>query len=153
MKTILIVDDAPRTVEPLKMILELNNYKVEIAYNRAEAEQKAKDVSPDLILLDIMLPPSWTEEGIGVCRDLKNNDRTRNIPIIILTNRGEEDIRQKCLDAGADGFINKIFSKVDLLKEIEKALQKPDKSSPPGRDVASFFAALRCSIPRLIRVY
>ena len=151
--TVLVVDDEPRTLEPLRKILERNGYKVETASDKSEAEEKAKDILPDLVLLDIMMPPNWQEEGIEVCHNLKNNDETRNIPIIMLTVRGEEEIKQKCFDAGADGFINKPFSRRELLGKIEKVLPKHGETNPSENPIAKFFAELKSPILKLSEAY
>lgn len=85
---ILLVNDDVNFVEAHKLLLEKHDYDVEVAYNGAECMQKLSDgLKPDLIILDVIM--STPGEGFDIARNLKNGDKTRLIPIIMLTNAGE----------------------------------------------------------------
>lgn len=117
-KKILLADDEPDFVKPLKERLEANNYNVITAFNGQEALIKAGAEKPDLILLDILMPKM---DGYTALRELKKKEETKNIPIIILTAKtGMKDL------FGVEGikdYIMKPFEDDDLLLRIQRALE------------------------------
>jgi CheY-like chemotaxis protein len=80
----------------------------------------------DLVMLDVMMPPSGFNEGFRVCEYLKQNPKTKDIPVIIVTNRSEQD-RAKAMEAGAEAYFTKPFNQTELRQIIEKLLAKSRK--------------------------
>jgi two-component system phosphate regulon response regulator PhoB len=119
--TVLIVEDEPSLVALLRYNLEKAGYRVEEAVDGQEAMLKVAEEKPDLVLLDWMLPQM---SGLEVCRQIRRNPATRNIPIIMLTARGEEGDRVRGLDAGADDYIAKPFSPGELLARMRAVLRR-----------------------------
>jgi two-component system, OmpR family, alkaline phosphatase synthesis response regulator PhoP len=120
MKRILVIDDLPENVFMLQDRLEHEGYAVLTAYDGKSGIEKATSELPDLILLDVMMPDI---NGFEVCKTLVNDDRTSNIPIILVTAKtGAEDTKEG-LDAGAFDYIKKPFNKVELLARVRSALK------------------------------
>lgn len=118
---ILVVDDESHIVELVKFNLESNGYSVVEASDGKEALAKAKAESPDLILLDLMLP---IIDGTEVCKKLKNDVSTESIPIIMLTAKSDEMDKIIGLEIGADDYITKPFSLRELLARIKAVLRR-----------------------------
>ncbi len=118
---ILVVDDEEHIVELLKFNLEDNGYKVIAAFDGEEALRKAETQTPNLILLDLMLPKM---DGIEVCRKLKMNESTSETPIIMLTAKGEETDKVLGLEIGADDYVTKPFSVRELMARIKSVLRR-----------------------------
>lgn len=116
---ILVVDDERSIVSTLKMALESDNYKVIEAYTGDGAIRKAHSESPDLILLDIMLPDMT---GYEICNTFRKDPLTRSIPIIMLTGMGETG-RIVGLELGANDYITKPFDLNILKVKIRNVLQ------------------------------
>ena len=121
MKKILIVEDEPDIVETIRFTLEALGYKCLVAYDGMEAMQKVKSENPDLIILDIMLPKM---HGYKVCRLLKFDKRHKEVPVIMLTARAQEEDKRIGKETGADEYMTKPFEMEDLIKLIEKYLKK-----------------------------
>ncbi len=120
MKKILIVDDLPENVFMLQDRLEHEGYETITAYDGHTGIEKAEGELPDLILLDVMMPGIT---GIEVCRTLVSNEKTKNIPIILVTAKvGAEDTKEG-LEAGAFDYIKKPFNKIELLARVNSALK------------------------------
>jgi len=122
-KKIMIVDDDKFILEYMQINLELDGYKVIEAFDGEQAIQKALEECPDLILLDIMMPKV---NGWEVCKALKENPRTCNIPIIMVSAKTQIDDFVKGMDAGATFYIMKPFSPAQLSEAIQKALGQED---------------------------
>ncbi|MDD5136788.1 MAG: response regulator [Candidatus Omnitrophica bacterium] len=120
-KKVLVVDDEPYMLEILKTRLESSGYGVITAVNGEDCLKKAADVIPDLILMDILLPGM---SGFEVAKRLKENDLTKDIPIIMVTALMGEDAVAKGLKSGATYFISKPFDSQELLDEIKKSLKE-----------------------------
>lgn len=120
MSKILIVDDERDLVETLAFRLETAGYKVACAYDGQEGLKKAKEEKPDLILLDVMMPKM---DGYQVCRMLKFDQNFKNIPIIMLTARGQMQDKNIGKDVGADEYVTKPFESADLLERIKKLIK------------------------------
>ena len=118
---ILIVEDESALVALLRYNLEREGHVVDEAADGQEALVKVAEEKPDLILLDWMLPQL---SGLEVCRQLRRNPDTRNIPIIMVTARGEEADRVRGLDVGADDYIAKPFSPSELMARIRAVLRR-----------------------------
>ena len=123
---ILIVEDERDIVELLRYNLRQENFKVDAVRNGVDALQRAVDKPPDLILLDLMLPEV---DGLIVCRLLKNDPRTRNIPIVMLTAKDEESDRVAGLELGADDYITKPFSPREVVLRINAVLRRLNASN------------------------
>ena len=121
MKNILIVDDEPDILQLLAYNLELANYSTKTFENGEDAIIYAREILPDLILLDLMLPGI---NGLKVCELLKKDKTTSKIPIIMLTAKGEENDIVKGLDIGADDYITKPFSPKVLIARIDAVLRR-----------------------------
>ena len=117
-KLILIVEDEKNIADILKFNLENEGYRTAMAFDGEEALEKAKTVSPDLILLDVMLPKL---NGFEVCKAVREFSDT---PIIMLTARGEETDKIQGLDIGADDYITKPFSIRELSARIKANIRR-----------------------------
>lgn len=117
-KTILVVDDEKQIVEVLSAYLKKEGYSVITAYDGRTALDTALSESPDLILLDLMLPEI---NGFEICRLVRN---TSPIPIIMLTARDDETDKILCLEVGADDYITKPFSPREVLARVRAVLRR-----------------------------
>ena len=119
--SILIVEDEPSQREILCYNLEAEGYEVLIAENGEEALLVVDEASPDIILLDWMMP---LVSGIEVCRRLKLNRETREIPIIMLSARSEEVDKIRGLETGADDYMIKPYSVIELMARVRGQLRR-----------------------------
>jgi len=119
--TILIVEDEVAIITMLRYTLERDGYRIVEARDGEEALIVAAEENPDLILLDWALP---NLSGIEVCRRLRSRQETRNVPILMLTARGEETDRIRGLDTGADDYLTKPFSMTELLARLRAVLRR-----------------------------
>ena len=119
--TILIIEDEPAIQELLSVNLRHAGYTVQAAADAAAAQAIIGRAVPDLILLDWMLPDI---PGIRLARQLRGTERTRDIPLIMLTARGAEQDKVDGLEAGADDYITKPFSPRELLARIRSLLRR-----------------------------
>ena len=126
--TILVVDDEPEIREMLRFSLEGANFAVLEAEDCREAENHIVKRTPDLILLDWMLP---NISGVKFAKQLKKNNLTKEIPIIILTAKAEEDNKIKGLET-ADDYVTKPFSPRELIARIRTVLRRGPVISPEG---------------------
>jgi two-component system phosphate regulon response regulator PhoB len=120
-KSILVVDDEEDVLELVKYNLEKNGYRVTTASSGEEAISKARSIVPNLVLLDLMLPGI---DGLEVCKQLKNNPKTEQVPVIMLTAKGEESDVVVGLEVGADDYITKPFSPKVLIARIRRILHR-----------------------------
>ena len=118
---ILVVDDHRTVVKLMEAVLRLRHYEVIYAENGEDGLALALREQPALIFLDIMMPGM---DGFTVCERLKDNPKTRHIPVIFLTARGEETDVERGARAGGSGFVKKPFKTMEVLKLIEQHLQK-----------------------------
>jgi len=116
---ILIVDDAPANLRLLSQILTDHGYKVRAVRNGPHALQAAQAAPPDLILLDIMMPEM---DGYEVCRRLKEDERTRDIPILFISALGEVDAKVKAFTAGGVDYVTKPFQAEEVLARVHTHL-------------------------------
>lgn len=119
--TIVIAEDEDALATLLQYNLEKEGYRVVVAGDGEEALIVIDEAKPDLLLLDWMLPKV---SGIEVCRRLRQKTETRNLPILMLTARGEESDRIRGLDTGADDYVVKPFSMTELLARIRAVLRR-----------------------------
>ena len=119
--SVLVAEDEGALVTLLRYNLEREGYRVFEARDGEEALLVASEEKPDVVLLDWMLPQL---SGIEVCRRLRNRHETRNVPIVMLTARGEETDRVRGLDTGADDYITKPFSMTELLARLRAVMRR-----------------------------
>jgi two-component system phosphate regulon response regulator PhoB len=118
---ILIVDDEEDVLELVRYNLDKNGYRVETATTGEEALVKARTQLPDLMILDLMLPGI---DGLEVCKNIKRDVKTQNIPIIMLTAKGEEADIVIGLELGADDYVTKPFSPKVLVARVRRLLHR-----------------------------
>jgi two-component system phosphate regulon response regulator PhoB len=118
---VLVVEDEDALATLLQYNLEKEGYRVSLAGDGEEAMIQAEEAAPDLVLVDWMLPKV---SGIEVCRRLRGRHETRNVPIIMLTARGEEADRIRGLDTGADDYVVKPFSMTELFARIRAVMRR-----------------------------
>ncbi len=131
---ILVVDDEPAVTDLLEYNLRKAHYRVLTASDGREALRLAREAEPDLILLDLMLPEI---DGLDVCRELR---RSSQVPIIMITARGEEIDRVVGLELGADDYVCKPFSVRELMARIKAVLRR-------GRLQFPKVELLKCKVP------
>ncbi|MDF9407017.1 MAG: Alkaline phosphatase synthesis transcriptional regulatory protein PhoP [Pelotomaculum sp. PtaB.Bin013] len=120
MPVIMVVDDEKHILELVRFNLEREGYQVISAADGAQCLELARTQSPDLIVLDVMLPEI---DGLEVCRELRKNTKTKNIPIIMLSAKAEELDRVLGLEIGADDYVTKPFSPRELVARIKARLR------------------------------
>jgi DNA-binding response OmpR family regulator len=119
-RRILVVDDEERMVRFIRMNLEHDGFQVSEAFNGKEAIQKIRDVTPDLILLDVMMPDLDGFEVLETIREVSQ------VPVIMLTAKGEEDDRVRGLELGADDYVTKPFSPRELVSRVKAVLRRTE---------------------------
>ncbi|EKE87618.1 phosphate regulon transcriptional regulator PhoB [Idiomarina xiamenensis] len=125
-RKILIVEDEAPIREMLSFVMEQHGYQAIEAANYQTALDKVTEPFPDMILLDWMLPGG---SGIQLAKQLKSEEFTRNIPIIMLTARGEEEDKVKGLEVGADDYITKPFSPKELMARMRAVFRRVSPTS------------------------
>lgn len=125
MSRILIIEDDGDIAALISHYLEKSGYTAEIVADGGRGLAQAKDTAPDLIILDLMLPGL---SGLEICRALRADARTAQLPIIMLTARGEESERILGLDVGADDYVVKPFSPSELMARVRALLRR---TTPP----------------------
>jgi len=118
---VLVVEDEPGIAEMLKYNLEKEGFRAGVAGNGEEAMLMASEQTPHLILLDWMLPHL---SGLEVCRQLRRSPKSKDIPIIMLTARGEEADRVRGLNSGADDYMVKPFSPTEMIARVRAVLRR-----------------------------
>jgi DNA-binding response OmpR family regulator len=126
-KRVLVVDDEKDLTDLITFNLQRNGYEVVCAYNGNDAIEVARRELPDLIVLDLMLPGI---DGTEVTRRLKADSRTENIPLIMLTAKGEETDVVVGLTLGADDYVTKPFSMKILLARLATVLRRTEQAPP-----------------------
>ncbi|MEX0326944.1 MAG: response regulator [Puniceicoccaceae bacterium] len=127
-KRILVVDDEPDVTELVSYRLKREGYTVEVINNPLEIMGKAREFSPDLFVLDIMMPEL---DGMQICRMIRADTKLSGIPIIFLTAKGEVEDRIKGLEYGADDYIPKPFDTKELVLRIGLILKRMGTQSMP----------------------
>lgn len=130
---IFIVEDEPSIVQLVKYNLEKENFKVLVSNNGEEGLQEIKKTEPDLILLDWMLPDL---SGIDICKALRKDTKFKNVPIIMLTARSQEEDKVLGLNVGADDYLPKPFSNLELIARVNALLRRSKPSI--AEDIVSF---------------
>ena len=130
MNTVLVVEDEENLLEALRYNLEREGYAVNTAIDGEQALLSARDSAPDLVILDVMLPQL---DGFEICRILR---RRSDVPILMLTARGEEIDRVVGLELGADDYVTKPFSIRELMARVRNLLRRSHRA-PSATDDAS----------------
>jgi phosphate regulon transcriptional regulator PhoB len=131
---ILAVDDEHDIIELLSYNLSKEGFDVVSAMDGEEALKKIGEKSFDLIILDLMMPGL---QGMELCRILRNDPKTRNLPIIMLTARTEELDRVLGLEMGADDYLTKPFSPRELIARIKAVLRRSERAVPEGKRIVA----------------
>ena len=126
---ILIVDDEPQITRVLKTTLSSQGYLTRTASDGDDAVQVIKEWPPDLVITDLRMP---NMDGLQLCRHLRAKSQ---IPIIVLSVRGEERTKVEALDAGADDYVTKPFSTNELLARVRATLRRASAEQPPESPV------------------
>lgn len=117
---VLVVDDDARMTKLLKMTLEDRHYGLFFACNGDQALAITEREKPDLMFLDIMMPG---RNGYEVCRTVKSRKSTAGVRVVMLSSLDGDDARRRAMEAGADGYISKPFSPLDLIRQVEETLR------------------------------
>lgn len=125
---ILVVDDEPSIVEIIRFNLEREGFSVVTGYNGTEALERFASELPDLVLLDVMMPEL---DGMEVCRRIRE---VSNVPVLMLTARGEEVDKVLGLELGADDYITKPFGMRELVARVRANLRRGSVSREPAQD-------------------
>jgi len=136
-KIILVVDDEERMARFIRLNLEHDGFQVVEAYRGMQALQAYRDSLPDLILLDIMLPDIDGFEVLTMLREISN------VPVVMLTAKGEEDDKVRGLELGADDYITKPFSPRELVSRVRAVLRRVESGSSESSDVIQVDDRLR----------
>jgi two-component system phosphate regulon response regulator PhoB len=145
---ILVVDDEPEAVELVEFNLKQAGYAVSTAADGAEALKKARSQTPDLIVLDVMLPEM---DGFEICKALRLEATTAKVPVIMLTAKAAEIDRVLGLELGADDYLTKPFSPRELMLRVKKILAR---SSPQEKAKEQLrFGDLLIDLPRHIATW
>jgi len=118
-KKILIVDDEPHVIRSLTFVLSKEGYEVSSAENGEDALAKIRQLKPNLVFLDVMMPK---KNGYEVCQEIKKDSSMRDIHVIMLTAKGQEADREQGMEAGADEFMTKPFSPIGVLDKVRELL-------------------------------
>ncbi len=121
MPRVLVVEDEPAIAELIAVNLRHNGFAPTVVFDGAAAQREIDAVLPDVVLLDWMLPG---ESGVALARRWRSQERTKPVPIIMLTARTEESDKVQGLDAGADDYVTKPFSTHELLARIRAVLRR-----------------------------
>ena len=125
MNEILLADDEPNQIELMKFNLEKNGFLVKSAYNGEQALDMIYEKKPNLLIADWMMPKM---SGIDLCKILRSNKDTKLLPIIMLSARSEEADKSLGLDTGADDYISKPFSPMELVSRVKALIRRTNTS-------------------------
>jgi DNA-binding response OmpR family regulator len=120
-KKIVLIDDEPELVKAVEVRLKSIGYDVALTYDGQAGIDKVKEIKPDLIILDLLMP---IMDGYSVAKELKDDPEIKQIPIIILTASQREDLKTKCKELGVASFLMKPFETNDLLNMVKAILKE-----------------------------
>ena len=124
MATILIVEDDPLVQKFYTILFKEEHYTIHLAADGVEGVAKAKEITPDIVLMDIMMP---RKNGIDALKDIKADPKLTHIPVVMLTNFGEQEFVKQSTEAGASAFIIKAdVSPRQLISEVRKYVGAPE---------------------------
>ncbi|MCK0143134.1 response regulator [Aliiroseovarius sp. F20344] len=116
-KQVLVIEDEPNIAEAISFILSREGWKVSIHSSGTTAVQAVHDVSPDVLILDVMLPG---KSGYDILQDLRSSDATRALPVLMLTARGQKTDRELAQRLGVNRFMTKPFSNTEMLSNLRE---------------------------------
>ncbi|HBE28568.1 MAG TPA: DNA-binding response regulator [Ktedonobacter sp.] len=125
---VLVIEDEENIIELIKLGLRYEGFQVEAVSDGQEGLSTAQRISPDIIILDLGLPPG-SIDGLEVCRRLRINPTTQDVPVLMLTAKGEVEDRVAGLKTGADDYLTKPFSFEELVARIHAILRRQRRSS------------------------
>jgi len=134
MTKILVVDDDPAIREMLQLALTRGGFSVQLASSALEARDQISKLTPDLILLDWMLPG---QSGFEFARHLRRNPVYKKVPVIMLTARDQAEEKVAALDAGADDYVSKPFSIIELQARIKAVLRRSSSSAAEVMEIGT----------------
>jgi len=135
MTNILIIEDEKDIVEALEYNLKKEGFKIYKAYDGRTGLKQARDKTPDLIILDLMLPEI---DGLEVCKTLKKESKTTNIPIVMLTAKESEVDKVLGLELGADDYVTKPFGMRELIARIKTILKRYERKETISKTILKF---------------
>jgi two-component system KDP operon response regulator KdpE len=141
-RRILVVDDEERMVRFIRMNLEHDGFQVVEAFNGRQAIQKLRDTTPDLILLDVMMPDI---DGFEVLETIREGS---TVPVIMLTAKGEEDDRVRGLELGADDYITKPFSPREMVSRVKAVIRRTEGAGGSMHDLIEVDERLKIDFDR-----
>ena len=131
---ILIIEDERGLTQALEYNFQREGYDVAVAHDGAEGLRKAQTLLPDVVILDLMLPGM---NGLDVCRTLRSGERTRTVPILMLTARAEETDQVVGFTMGADDYVTKPFHTKVLLQRVKALQRRAESRAEPGDVIES----------------
>ena len=140
---VLIIEDEPDIRKTIHYNLSKESFTVFQAGSIAEGEKSISDNSPDVIILDLMLPDG---SGLTLCRDIKSDDETKHIPIILLTAKADEVDRVIGFELGADDYVTKPFSVRELILRVKAILKRGVSESTTGDEEEFIFGELKLNL-------
>lgn len=117
--SVLVVDDEPLTQDLLRLMLEPAGFRVTGAEHGLEALQKVQESKPDIMILDVMMPHM---DGITVCRKIRSNPETADLPIVMLSGKTHLNAIEEGIEAGANRYLAKPMSRNDLIQNLREVL-------------------------------
>jgi twitching motility two-component system response regulator PilH len=119
MQTILVVDDTPSELALITNFLKESGFSVVVATDAKEALTKAADHKPDVVITDVVMPGM---SGFELCRTLKKNEATKNMPIVVCTSKNQELDRLWGMKQGANAYVTKPFTQEELLRAVKSVM-------------------------------
>lgn len=116
-KQVLVIEDEPNIIEAIRFILSRDGWSVDTHANGHDALDAVHRAQPDVVILDVMLPG---RSGYDILRDIRAEDALRDIPVLMLTARGQAKDREMALESGASSFMTKPFSNADMLQAVRQ---------------------------------
>lgn len=135
MSQILIIDDEQDILDLLSYNLKKEGFSILTAKDGISAKEAARKTTPDLIILDLMLPGI---DGLELCRFLKKDSKTASIPIIMLTAKGQEADKVTGLEMGADDYVTKPFSIKEITARVKALLRRSKKGTTAGKEIHEY---------------
>ena len=120
-KNVLVIEDEPNIIEAISFILSRDGWSVATHSNGHDAVGVVQNAMPDLVILDVMLPGS---DGYQILKSLRADPRTAELPVMILTAKGQQEDRRMAMEAGATEFVTKPFSNADVTDGVQRMLER-----------------------------